>query len=32
LTDRVIENIAAGLVALALVACFVYALVKPDRF
>jgi K+-transporting ATPase KdpF subunit len=32
LTDRVIENIAAGLVALALVAYLVYALVKPDRF
>jgi K+-transporting ATPase KdpF subunit len=32
LTDRVIENIAAGLVAVALVAYLVYALVKPDRF
>jgi K+-transporting ATPase KdpF subunit len=32
LTDRVIENIAAGLVALALVAYLVYALVKPERF
>jgi K+-transporting ATPase KdpF subunit len=32
LTDRVIENIAAGLVALALVGYLVYALVKPERF
>ena len=28
----VIENIVAGLVALALVAYLVYALVRPDRF
>ncbi|HEY7989402.1 MAG TPA: K(+)-transporting ATPase subunit F [Lapillicoccus sp.] len=32
MTDRVIENIAAGLVALALVGYLVYALVKPERF
>jgi K+-transporting ATPase KdpF subunit len=32
LTDRVIENIAAGLVALALVGYLVYALVKPEPF
>ncbi len=31
-TGRVIDNIVAGLVALALVAYLVYALVKPDRF
>ncbi len=28
----VIENIVAGLVAVALVGYLVYALVKPDRF
>jgi len=28
----VIENLVAGLVALALVAYLVYALVRPDRF
>jgi len=28
----VIENIVAGVVALALVAYLVYALVRPDRF
>jgi len=28
----VLENIVAGLVALALVAYLVYALVRPDRF
>ncbi len=31
-TGQVIDNIVAGLVALALVAYLVYALVKPDRF
>jgi len=28
----VIENLAAGLVGLALIGYLVYALVKPDRF
>jgi K+-transporting ATPase KdpF subunit len=32
LTRRVIENLVAGLVALALIGYLVYALVKPDRF
>jgi K+-transporting ATPase KdpF subunit len=32
LTEWVIENIVAGLVALGLVAYLVYALVRPDRF
>jgi K+-transporting ATPase KdpF subunit len=31
-TDRVIENIVAGVIALALIGYLVYALVKPDRF
>lgn len=32
LTRRVIENIVAGIIALALIGYLVYALVKPDRF
>jgi K+-transporting ATPase KdpF subunit len=31
-TDRVIENIVAGVIALALVTYLAYALVNPDRF
>lgn len=31
-TDEVIENVIAGLVALALVVYLVYALVRPERF
>ncbi|WP_295695751.1 K(+)-transporting ATPase subunit F [Lapillicoccus sp.] len=32
MTRRVIENIVAGIIALALIGYLVYALVKPDRF